>query len=60
MVKRNTRDNNKVSMGVLGVILSILGLLFAFQTRTDNLLLFIIYLIIIIIGIILVSKALSD
>ena len=57
---KHIKNDNKVTQGVIGFILSILGLLFAFQKGTDNYLLFIIFLIMIIIGIILVAKALSD
>lgn len=55
-----SNDNNKIIKGVLGVVLSIIGLLSAFKTGASNTLLFIIYLIVIVIGIILVAKALSD
>lgn len=55
-----SNDGNKITKGALGVILSIIGLLSAFKTGASNTLLFIIYLIIIVIGIILVAKALSD
>ena len=53
-------ENSKLISGVLGVILSIIGLLFAFQVGVSNLLLFILFLVMVIIGIILVAKALSD
>ena len=60
--KKNESRNkdNKIIKGVLGVILSILGLLFAFKPGTDSTLLFVVYLILIVIGIVLVAKALSD
>ncbi len=54
------RKKNKVPLGVIGAILSILGLLLAFQPGANNTLFFYIYLIMVIIGIILVSKALSN
>lgn len=58
--KRIRRSDNKVLQGVIGFIFSILGLLFAFQIGTDNYLLFAIFLIMVIIGIVLVAKALSE
>jgi len=60
-IKRSSRKgDNKITQGVIGFILSVLGLLFAFQMGTNNYFLFVLFLIMIIIGIILVAKALSD
>ena len=57
--KKRAGDNNLLK-GVLGIILSIVGLLFAFKVGAENLLIFLLLLCIIIIGIILVAKAFSD
>lgn len=54
------KSDNKITWGVIGFIISILGILFAFQIGTDSFLLFIVFLIIIIVGIILVAKSLSS
>lgn len=61
-VQSNIRrgSDNHIVKGVLGVILSIIGLLLAFKTGTENTVFFIVYLILIIVGIVLVAKALSD
>lgn len=53
-------DGNKIVLGVFGFILSILGLLFSFQVGTDNILLYALFLIMVVVGIILVAKSLSD
>lgn len=53
------KKDNKITQGVIGFILSILGVLFAFKARTDNYL-FVVFLIMTIIGIVLVAKSLSD
>ncbi len=58
--RRSERHDNKVIQGVTGFILSVLGLLLAFQIGAESFLLFALFLVLIIIGIILVAKALSD
>lgn len=59
-LKRAREDSGRTVQGVFGVILSVLGLLLAFQAGTDNLLLFILFLLMVIGGIVLVAKALGD
>ena len=59
-VKRNTIESNKIILGVLGFIISLIGLLLAFKTNVDNTTLFLIYLFMIIIGVVLVAKALGS
>ena len=54
------KNQNKVIHGVIGVILSVLGLLLAFREKGGDLLPFLIFLAMIIGGIVLVAKALSD
>lgn len=63
MVKKEPnikKKDNKIIQGVIGFMLSLLGVLFAFQIGTENTLLFAIFLLMIIIGIILVAKAVSE
>jgi len=56
--KKNSNDEGLVA-GVFGFLLSLMGLLLAFNLGTDNLYLFILFIIMIAVGIILVAKALS-
>ena len=58
--KSSKRKDFKNSQGVLGVILSILGVLLAFQYGTNDLKLYLLFLAMVIIGILLVTKSLSD
>lgn len=54
------RRDNKNTQGIIGVILSIIGVLSAFQYGTDNLPLYFLFLFMVIGGIYLVAKSLSD
>ena len=58
--KKSIRKDRKLEEGVIGVILSVIGLLFSFNIGIDNFLLFVLFLLMIIVGIILVAHAVSD
>lgn len=53
------QKSNKIILGVIGVILAVLGALFSFRVA-DNNLLYTLTIIMIIIGIILVAKSLTE
>ncbi|MBS3080716.1 hypothetical protein J4221_04545 [Candidatus Pacearchaeota archaeon] len=57
-IRKNKEDNNIV-WGVSGFGISLIGLLLAFNFGTDNIYLFILFVIMIAGGIILVAKSLS-
>jgi|TARA_B100002003_G_C13676349_1_gene342054 fumarate reductase subunit C len=51
---------NKVTQGVIGFTLSLLGVLFAFQQGTENYYLYILFLAMVIAGVIIVADSLKD
>jgi hypothetical protein len=56
MVKK---ENNKISLGALGVIISVIGLILAFRIETSTIWFFI-SLAMVVGGIILVAKSFND
>ena len=57
---KEKKINNRIVFGTIGVLISILGLFFAITIRTSDILISLIFLIMVIFGVILVAKALSD
>ena len=53
------QKNNRIIFGVIGVILAVLGVLFSFRVTNNNIL-YTITIIMIILGIILVAKSLTE
>lgn len=58
--RKNSQKDNDVLLGVSGFILSLIGLLLALNFGTENLFFYLVFIVMIIIGIIMVARSLSN